>query len=44
MTFESLFDSYRKNIDCNYVDNNLVTLFKNVIFGDYTIFNKLLLC
>lgn len=44
MAFESLFDSYRENIDRDYVDDNLVTFFKNVIFGDYTIFDKLLPC
>lgn len=44
MAFESLVNSYRENIDSDYVDDNLVTFFKKIIFGDYTIFDELFPC
>lgn len=44
MAFESLVNSYRKNVDSDYLDNDLVTFFKNLIFGDYTIFDELFPC
>jgi hypothetical protein len=42
--FEGLINSYRENIDSDYVDENLVTFFKDIIFGDYTIFDELFPC
>ena len=44
MAFEGLINSYRENIDSDYVNENLVTFFKNIIFGDYTIFDELFPC
>ena len=34
MAFESLVNSYNANVDNGYFDNDLVTFFKNLIFGD----------
>lgn len=44
MAFESLVNSYNANVDNGYFDNDLVTFFKNLIFGDYTIFDELFPC
>lgn len=44
MAFESLVKSYHENIDNDHYDENLVTFFKNIIFGDYTIFDELFPC
>lgn len=44
MAFESLVKSYNANVDNGYFDNDLVTFFKNLIFGDYTIFDELFPC
>ena len=44
MAFEGLVTSYHENVDNDYYDENLVTFFKNIIFGDYTIFDELFPC
>ena len=44
MAFESLLKSYHENVDNDNYDDNLVVFFKNIIFGDYTIFDELFPC
>lgn len=44
MAFESLVNSYNANVDNGYFDDGLVAFFKNLIFGNYTIFDELFPC